>query len=40
MMPEESRDCAFDPDEEFPWDPDLFAAGESDVADMLDDGDD
>lgn len=22
-MPEEERDCAFDPDEEYPWDCDL-----------------
>lgn len=39
MMPEESRDCAYDADEECPWDCDLQAPGESDVADLLDDAD-
>lgn len=36
MMPEDSRDAAFDSDEEYPWDCDLDAPGESDVADLLD----
>jgi len=37
MMPEDSRDGLFDSDEEFGWDPDLGAPGESEVADLLDD---
>ncbi len=37
-MPEEVRDGLYDPDEDFPWDPDLQGPGESDVADLLDDG--
>lgn len=39
-MPEDARDGLFDPDEEFPWDCDLTAPGESELADLLDDGED
>lgn len=39
-MPEDARDCSYDADEEYPWDADLSAPGESAVADLLDDGDD
>jgi hypothetical protein len=39
MMPEESRSGLYDPDEEYAWDCDLDAPGESDVADLLDDSD-
>ena len=38
MMPE--RDGLYDPDEEFAWDCDLTGMGESDLADLLDDGED
>lgn len=37
-MPEE-RSVSFDPDEEFPWDCDLQAPTEADVAELLDEGD-
>lgn len=40
MTPEDCRDVNFDPDEDFAWDCDREAPGESDVADLLDDGDD
>lgn len=40
MMPEDARDGLFDPDEEFPWDPGLSDAGESEMADRLDEGGD
>lgn len=36
-MPEDERDCSFDPDEEYPWDQDRDAPGEADVQDMLSD---
>ena len=39
-MPEGERDGAYDPEEDFPWDPDLTAAGESDTADLLNEDDD
>lgn len=38
-MPDD-RDVSYDPEEEFPWDCDLQASGESEVADLLDDGED
>lgn len=38
MMPEETRDGLYDRDEEYAWDCDLTAPGESDVADLLDEG--
>ena len=34
-MPEDTRDGLYDADEEYPWDCDLTAAGESDTADLL-----
>lgn len=37
MMPEDERSGLFDADEEYGWDCDLDAPGESDVADLLDD---
>lgn len=40
MMPDAERDFGIDTDEEFPWDPDLTSAGESETADLLDDGED
>lgn len=41
MMPEDARDGLYDADEECAWDCDLFAPGECEVADLLDDeGDD
>ena len=39
-MPEDQRDVTYDPDEEFAWDCDLTAAGESETADLLDEGED
>lgn len=36
-MPEGERDGLFDADEECPWDCDLSAMGEADLADFLDD---
>ncbi len=36
MMPEETRDGYYDPDEEFPWDPGLSDPDESTFADLLD----
>lgn len=39
MMPEAEREC-FDEEDFVPWDCDLQAPGESDVADLLDDGED
>lgn len=36
-MPEGQREC-FDEEDWMPWDPDNQAPGESDVADLLDDG--
>lgn len=40
MMPEAEREVSLDPDEEVIWDADNNAASESDVFDLLDDGDD
>jgi hypothetical protein len=38
VMPDDERSCAFDQDEDFPWDCDLNGAGEAEVFDLLDDG--
>ena len=39
-MPDDERSTAFDPDEEYPWDCDATAAGESETFDLLDEGED
>lgn len=38
MMPEDERSGLYDADEEVPWDCDLDAPGESELADLLDEG--
>lgn len=40
VMPEDERSGLYDHDEEFAWDADLQAPSESEVADLLEEGDD
>jgi hypothetical protein len=40
MMPDDERDFGIDPDEEYPWDCDMGAAGEAETFDLLEDDDD